>query len=524
MRAMTWKKKVIGYPFWFVTVLVGLAGLFLLGDSFDSVFQCARVFAVVPYVGASLLAGAVTVLVWKCFPNLSISDFESRHRKVCFLLALFLVGMGIFLRLQLVESAELSNSYIERAMFVRGEGVPACSGGAEYFYILFLHKVFFLFGNLPIAAVYAQLVLQLLSLCLVCLAIAHLSGSIAGLLSLALTMLPPAFCRGAVVLSPETLYFLVWALGFLVISRKKLWDLRGIWYAESIVILSIACALDRAGFLLVPIFLAVICASEEKKTGKRLLLECGLGVLGAAVGFLICCLIGACASGVTLGEFFAEYWRMTGQQVSMVSRTPETPYDWTAVCVTVFGILLGVFGYFRDKEREYLLPAAVPCLCYAVVSLFGGFSEAVSGGLLPTALCLNLFGAGILTAFGKADNRKESVQTAHISGASEEQMEKPGPVIAQEPAQKSVQQEAGTVTSPVVLRTEGPVKEEMPKKPEEETQASDASEVKFPEVELLESPLPLPKKHVKKAVDFAIDIPEDDDYDYPVAEDDDYDV
>ena len=103
-------------------------------------------------------------------------------------------------------------------------------------------------------------------------------------------------------------------------------------------------------------------------------------------------------------------------------------------------------------------------------------------------------------------------------------MEKPGPVIAQEPAQKSVQQETGSVTSPVVLRTEGPVKEETPKKPEEETQASDASEVKFPEVELLESPLPLPKKHVKKAVDFAIDIPEDDDYDYPVAEDDDYDV
>ncbi|MGN0425536.1 MAG: hypothetical protein ACI4FY_09490 [Acetatifactor sp.] len=521
MRTMTWKKKVIGYPFWFVTVLIGLAGLFLLGDSFDSVFHCTRLFAIVPYVGVSLLAGVVTVLVWKCFPNLSLLDFERKHQKVYFLLALLLVGMGIFLRLQLVESAELSNSYIESAAILRGTGVPACTGGAEYLYTWFLHKVFFLFGNLPIAGIYAQLVLQLLSLCLVCMAIAHLSGSTAGVLSLALTMLPPAYCQGAVVLSPEALYFLVWALGFFVISRKKLWDLRGIWYAESIVILSIACALDGAGFLLFPIFLAVICASEEKKTWKRLLLESILGVLGVAVGFLICCLIGAYASRMSLGEFFTEYWMVLGQQVRMIPWTPGTLYDWIAGCVAVFGILLGVFGYFRDKEQEYLLPAAVPCLCYAVVSLFGGFGEAVSGELLPTALCLNLFGAGILTAFGKAENRKALVQTAHVSETSEEQKEEPGPVGTQEPVEELEQTKEELVTTPVAEMAEDPPKEE---KQDEETQTPGALEVKFPEVELLESPLPLPKKHVKKAVDFAIDTPEDDDYDYPVAEDDDYDV
>lgn len=524
MRAMTWKKKVIGYPFWFLTALIGLAGLFLLGNSIDSVFHCTRWFAVVPYVGLSLLAAAVTVLVWKCFPNLSLPDFERKHRKIYVVLALLLVGAGVYLRLQLVESAELTNSYIERAALIRGTGVPACTEGAEYFYLWFLNKVFFLFGNLPKAGIYAQLVLQLFSLCLLCIAIAHLSGSTAGVLSLALTMLPPVVCQGAVVPSPEALYFLVWALGLFVISRKRLWDLRGIWYGESMVVLSIICALDRAGFLLIPLFLAVIWASEEQKIRKRLFVESILGVLGVAVGFLICCFIGAYVSRMSLGVFFAEYWMISGQQVPMIFRTIQTPYDWIAGCVAVFGILLGVFGYFRDREQEYLLPAVIPCLCYAVVFLLGGFGEAVSGILLPTALCLNLFGAAVLTAFGKTQNRRAQVQTPQASEALEEQKEEAGSdsVEAQEPAEEAAQTIVLSDTADIAQKSEDSSEEKQEE--QEEKQAPGAMEVKFPEVELLESPLPLPKKHVKKAVDFVIDTLPDDDYDYPVAEDDDYDV
>ena len=43
-------------------------------------------------------------------------------------------------------------------------------------------------------------------------------------------------------------------------------------------------------------------------------------------------------------------------------------------------------------------------------------------------------------------------------------------------------------------------------------------------VRYLDNPLPLPKKHVKRVMDYSIDVSRDDDFDYPVKENDDFDV
>ena len=45
------------------------------------------------------------------------------------------------------------------------------------------------------------------------------------------------------------------------------------------------------------------------------------------------------------------------------------------------------------------------------------------------------------------------------------------------------------------------------------------------QVRFLENPLPLPKKHVKRVMDYSLPSgAQDDDFDYPVAEGDDFDV
>ena len=46
------------------------------------------------------------------------------------------------------------------------------------------------------------------------------------------------------------------------------------------------------------------------------------------------------------------------------------------------------------------------------------------------------------------------------------------------------------------------------------------------QVQFLENPLPLPKKHVKRIMDYSLppEQKENDDFDIPVAEDDDFDI
>ena len=43
-------------------------------------------------------------------------------------------------------------------------------------------------------------------------------------------------------------------------------------------------------------------------------------------------------------------------------------------------------------------------------------------------------------------------------------------------------------------------------------------------VELLENPLPLPKKHEKKIMDFQVENLDEDDFDFEVSETDDFDI
>ena len=52
-----------------------------------------------------------------------------------------------------------------------------------------------------------------------------------------------------------------------------------------------------------------------------------------------------------------------------------------------------------------------------------------------------------------------------------------------------------------------------------------AEEVGQREVRYLENPMPLPKKHVKRVLDYGLkSTAEDDDFDFSVAEDDDFDI
>ncbi|MEI3589104.1 MAG: hypothetical protein V8Q20_12180 [Lachnospiraceae bacterium] len=59
--------------------------------------------------------------------------------------------------------------------------------------------------------------------------------------------------------------------------------------------------------------------------------------------------------------------------------------------------------------------------------------------------------------------------------------------------------------------------------PEEEQVSFQEEPAETGKIQLIENPLPLPKKHVPKVLDYKLDNDDDSDFDYPVADDDDFD-
>ena len=54
-------------------------------------------------------------------------------------------------------------------------------------------------------------------------------------------------------------------------------------------------------------------------------------------------------------------------------------------------------------------------------------------------------------------------------------------------------------------------------------EAVTSTEEEAPEIQFIENPLPLPKKHVPKVLDYKLNSEDAGDFDYPVAEEDDFD-
>ena len=60
--------------------------------------------------------------------------------------------------------------------------------------------------------------------------------------------------------------------------------------------------------------------------------------------------------------------------------------------------------------------------------------------------------------------------------------------------------------------------------PEEEPAPVSGELPETNKIQFIENPLPLPKKHVPKVLDYKLKSDDDGDFDYPVADDDDFDL
>ncbi len=523
---MSWKKNAISYLIWFLyTIMTGTALLALATEA-------GKAAGLEGYAGILIMAASVAVAAVAAFllhrfavGRASFAEEKGVHLKVLgALLALGLLAAGFLLRLQGVGSVDGSSSaYYEAARVTEGQGVPQSVHGAVYFYVWLLHGVFRLLGNHASAGIWVQIVLQLAASFLLFLAVRRLAGFIAGLVVLGFCMCAPYMVASSLALSPDMLYFflLTVAVSLMTVGyghgkSGEEGEAQGLnlwagFFAGAMA--ALCCYVDILGSLLLLVALGGIfrCRKDAVSPGRKAAAAL-LCAAGAMLAFGACVLLDAGFSGKAVPRVAGAWLSLYRPSGFRLPAGVGASGSMAEGCL-LFGIMaLGIFSFWFDRRRERISLAVLAVCGIMAAGCYGIFTEEMPGFFFLYLALVLLAGIGFGQCFyaePAAQERKEA----------EEQPDWEILMEARDGAEEGRRPEPAR-RGPEPVKTEsGQPGQKRPAEAVEEDARTDRK------VQFLENPLPLPKKHVKRVMDYSLPSgAQDDDFDYPVAEDDDFDV
>ncbi len=531
---MSWNKSIFSYVTWFLyTVLTGLAlagaaGLFCVRAGIAA--HWGILFAVI----LLLAAGNIVFLLGRHRDGLAA--FAQRNRKMLRVLeaaaVTLLLIVGVVLRAEGAADVPQSSVYFDRARVAEGQRIPHMAHGAVYYYLGLLRGVFLLVGNHFQAGVWLQILLQLAGFILLYFVIRNLTDSIAAMVVLAFCTCGPYMVRSAGALSPEPLFSLLFLGVFWLVAA-------GAGGRRNLVLLfllgvpiAFCCYLDIMGIMLLFFAVAVVFLGRKAEPGRgRKAMAAFFCVSGTALGFFATACLDALVSGRKLGEVLLAWWllyRPDGFRLPTVAAPAEGGTEGAVIAVL---LTLGVFSFWCDRERERMSIWVIAAVGMAAAACTGIFTEEMPGyGSMYLSLAV-LAGIGIGQCLGgtkEAAAEYGAAEGAALPGTetqdcpaeegegglrkeSSEEAERAGGQAPSEAPQEPRQKEAGG---------HGGVK--MAEQKEVSPQENKAGEK---QVRYIENPLPLPKKHEKRVLDFPVRTAgEQDDFDYPVCDEDDFDI
>lgn len=484
---MRWKKNAFSYLSWVIYAVAVEVGMVCLADAICDAKGVKIYFGTIACVLYMVLAGIGVFFVHR--------SLERRERPLATknvveaALTVMLLAAGLVLRIQAISTATESAAYYELASVTSGQEIPQIVHGAVYFYVQLLHGIFYFLGNKFIVAIWTQILLQFVAVLLLYFAVRRMAGSIAAVVMLAFCMLPSYMVRGAVDLSPEMLYLVLWCgiLFWISLENNRDWKL---WEFVPIgVIIAVAGYLDIAGFFLLGFVVAVIFAcSSETATRKRLLaaLVC---LAGAGVGLVGSVAVDALASGKQFGNVM-QAWLKLYQPLSF-----ELPLSMEASESGVVGYLvllcvlsLGIYAFWRNRKTDALKAWILVAVIMALAACFR---------ILTVEMPVNRY-LYLLLSILAGIALEECVVPCRVNEAAKREFAEI--INLDEPSAE--------------LLTE----ENEPEKAET-VETTESGKPRF-----IENPLPLPKKHQKRTLSYRVEVGEGkDDFDISVDEDDDFD-
>lgn len=493
---MSWGKNAFSYLLWFVYSLASAV-----------VFICAVTYLCTEaghdasmglLLGGGLLAvaGLLVFLIWKLIPGRGVKKEERMPLLVCESLAVvILLVEGILLRGWQMSVQTMDSAYFQAAMVAEGQELPQIVHGAVYFYLLLLHGICILFGNKITACVVFQMVMQLAACLLLYLMLRRAAGRMAAVLCFAFFMASPTMISASLTLSPEVLVlFLSAALLAVFGSLSKAGAAA---YAGAGALAGLAVYLDVTGILLLFFLFGVLLQSREKQgeglPGSGKAMRGFACIAGGLVSFLAAFLLDAFFTGKNMLDILRAWSSLFAPEQLQLTRLAFSQNQIEEMIV-LGALIFGIFSFWCSRERERVSLWTLLLLFLGTGCLFGVTTAEVPGVQLFLVLLVILGSIGLQEMFtgkGSALHAETCAQNVYTQNAY---------------AQDAYTQDASAVT------------DEM-----EEIEAFDLPSVEKP-IQYIENPLPLPKKHEKRTLDYDLSGDEADDFDFSVGESDDFDI
>lgn len=496
---MTYRKTWLSYVIWFLYASLCVMLLAFAGYSVYSVYVKAApaklgallIFPLLVCVYLALRQSALAVRRKWTLTQHSKLMLEALCVSVSFVFG-FLVRLRMFRYTADILSPTLGG-FVDKAFVRAGESVEPIAHGISYLYVLLLSAIFSFLGNSVSAAVFLQIVLQLLVMILGYCLVKAAAGRFTACLSLLLLAFSPVFVEKTIVIDSECLFLLMYLLGmFSVVSYEKavLSDKPG-WrhvFAAAFpgVLIGIFTFLELSTvtiLFLLPLLFAGKKTDAQAGDRKKNILRLFVAVVSCVAGFFV--MIGADAVVCSVSpERSLQVWAYPYLQIGHLAISLGEMYGNVFFYTGLFlPAAFLAFEFFRSgKEQDHS-----PWLFFSILFtpfLFWKFWTVELSGL-------SFFFWSVAAALGVKNC---------LFGAEAEVM------------QAKIEEINAAVSS--IPLTEGyaataePDKEETVQKPR-----------------FLENPLPLPKKHIKKEMDydypissemmhFELDITEEDDFDF----------
>jgi len=512
---MSFKKTAVSYAIWILFIMCNCVIFAFLS------IMCAKLLPIPVPVGAVVISATFFgLLLLIYFLAGRISNFfagkepgveaEKRYRRRVILEGIFVIlifAAGIGIRVYTMPYSDGASAYFDAAKVTQGSNaliVPVQN--SIYYYICLLGGLFLVLGNHWLAGIWLQIILQAAGSVIFYFVIRKFAGIFAAVCSLAYIMFSPAWLEESLKYSPQMLYFFIWSVGFLLImlymnssakcGERELSGYRLRMWSGTVLLglaLGFITYMDVSGVtLLIPVlFLAAVCRKSNRpgiwaaRTGCVLFL--GISSFGLFL-FVDSLLSGATFMGVLYA--WLETYRPEIPNIIAVLQSSNIE-----VFILLLVMSLNIFSFYRRKEQEIVTPWILMTVLFAALYLFGMTTESMNGRCILMMLMCVVGAISIRQLF--------YVNTVDEHGDSMEEVDD-GITIEQ------IDNEI--VTENVVSEVKADAQKEMDSEMLEKTR-------------YIENPLPLPKKHVKRVMDFTF-TPEEDmmKYDIEVSDSDNFDI
>lgn len=520
---MSWKKNIFYCLLWsFYTVAVLYATADMSGavcSSQNIPYYCGLLLAAVM---AALLRGVASGL-HRLAPGLTAFFSKRIGLRLTVQAALFVMFLtaGFVFRAENLESVTEAGLYYEIAEVAVDKSIPQIAHGAVYLYVWLLHLVFLFLGNNYIYGIILQMLLQGIAAVLLFFLVRKHIGALAAFVMLGFLTCAPSMIRGGLTLSPDMLYLCLWAVaaGCVAGCGKKQAPSPFLFAG---MVSALLFYLDVAGALV--FLLAFWTALRMRSWSRRRAAACLCCVVGFGVGFAGCVLADAYISQKDLAAVLYAWGRLY-QPGSF--RLPVTVDHWDTLgegLVLLELLVLGIYSFWFAVKRERLAACMLAVCAVTLALCFGVFTPEMPGTSVLYLLLILMAGIALEQCFSRREWKPKRVRKRAV--VSEEPARKEEEIALQQEEEENETAEFHFMpvdSAEAPGGQEGTAEDGAPKAaegrqaeaPDGGTEISGGGEAQTPkqEIKYIENPLPLPKKHVKKTLD----------YDFPVAEDDDFD-